>query len=376
MVYSVWAARGALCLAAAQAGCASGLDFDHVSSGTARADAGVRPADAGSAPQTVRTESTTALDAGMVAPAPRQAARDAGRAATSPLDTHESDAGASEAGTPDAGRQSAAPADAGTADAGQPADPTTFSCAKVSPRPFFCDDFESLDLYNHWSAVEVYPSDPPGGTIEIDNRAARAGQDSLLVMVNEGLNACDDCIGLRADLTLPSLQGPTRLTAELDLRVEQIDATVGRRVNLFQVWWGSPEAGYTQHELQLESNGSNVWAGLVEFATAAQPTGSSTEQPSPPAVEHLWLLTPALSEWAHVVYTLDVMDSMGTANFVRLTIDDNVLFDGPLAFALHSAKAQLEIGVPWVDMASFKEHDRSKTWRVRFDNVLVRYEPR
>jgi hypothetical protein len=355
MRYRLWASMGLLCMAASQGGCASGLDFDHVSSGRHGADAGVRAADAGSAEPAVRSETAAPVEARPPA-SPHDGGLDASLTAVHAPDAHASDAHAP--------------------DAALAADPGTFSCANVSPKPFFCDDFESLALSSHWSDVEVDPSGPlPGGTIEIDSNASRAGQKSLLADVNEGLRVCDDCIELRADLTLPSLQGPTKLITEFDLRVEQIDPNEGRRIMLFQIWWGTPEEGFTEHTLQLQSSGGSIWTALVELATEGQ-AADSTEQPLQTQTEHQWQQTPALSAWVHVVYTLDVQDAIGTANLARLSVDNAVLFDGPLSFPLHNAKAQMEIGVPWLDMGLFRDQDTSKRWRIRYDNVLVRYEPR
>jgi hypothetical protein len=362
-------------MAASQEGCASGLDFDHVSSGRHGHDAGARASDAGSAEPPVTVDTAAPNDPpGLVSP------HDAGVVGASTTQARDGSSGArssAAAFAADAGSSAAAfAADAGPSDPVVRTDPAAFSCAVVSPKPYFCDDFESLALSSHWSDVVVYPTDPlPGGTIDIDNHAARAGHNSLLVEVNEGLSVCDDCIELGAQLTLPNLQGPTTLITEFDLRVEQIDPNEGRSIVLFQTWWGTSEAGFTQHTLQLESSGGSAWTGLVEIATDGQSL-RSTEQPNQTWTEHQWQQTPMLSEWVHVVYTLDVQDAIGTSNVARLTVDDVVLFDGPLAFPLLNAKAEMEIGVPWVDMSLFQEQDVSTPWRIRYDNVLVRYEPR
>lgn len=351
-------------MAATQVGCASGLDFDRVSSGRHGADAGApRAPDAGS------------VDMGVATPA------------TVPSGAHE-DAGAARSGQP-----AAAPAmakapettaatvtratdaeleDAGPSDAAMAAPPTEFSCATVTPKPYFCDDFESLDLAGHWSDVTVNPADPAGGTLLIDSSTARAGKSSLLAEVAEGLSVCNNCIEVRAGFTLPNLHGRIKLTAELDVRVEQIDPENGRRVVLFQVWWGTREAGFTQQTLQLWSSDGAAWAGLVEIAT--DPDRGDGSEPEHHPAEHHWQETSLLSEWMHVVYELDVLDALGTASMAKLTVGDLVLFNGPLSLPLQSGKAALEIGVPWVDMEWFGAEETSQAWRVRYDNVLVRYE--
>jgi hypothetical protein len=213
-----------------------------------------------------------------------------------------------------------------------------------------------------------------GGSIAIDSSAARAGQHSLLAQVNEGVAYCDDCVSVRAGLWLPELHGPTSVTTEFDLRVEQIDHTFGRRIVLFQMVWGTLEAGSTYHTLQIESGGASIRAGLVEYAFDAQNPASS-ETPWAP-VEHGFVSMPALSGWVHVKYALEVEDLSGAGNAVTLTVDDTSVFVGSPYFGLHDADVQMEIGVPWVDMSKFEAQERSKSWRVRYDNVLVRNEPR
>jgi hypothetical protein len=159
------------------------------------------------------------------------------------------------------------------------------------------------------------------------------------------------------------------VSVEFDLRVEQIDPTPTRRISLLRVLLGSDEIGYTQHTLGLESSGSSVRAAFIEQDTeAAAP--ASTAAPAVMVWQHDFAPKPALGQWVHVKYVLD------TDSFVTLTIDGSALFDNPLQYALRSTGGHLEIGVPWVDMTQFTERDTSKTWRVRYDNVLVRREPR
>lgn len=355
-----------------QLGCASGLDFDHVSSGRHGPDADSHGADAGGVIETtLRTAANpTPEDAGALG----MSLPDAGAQLADARPPAAAGSSAAAVAVDAGSHTTTASVDAGSFDAATAADPAAFSCATLSPKPWFCDDFETLALSSHWSEVVIIPTNPlPNATIDIDGNAARAGYYSLLAEVNDSPSAC--CIGAYAALTLPTLQGPTKLTAELDVRVEQIDPKVDQHVTLFQIWWGTAETGYTQHTLQLESHGGSMKTGLVEIATDPRPAGS-TEDPHARFSERPWEWTPVLSEWAHVVYELDVQDALATANLARVTVDDVVLFDGPLLFALQPATAHMEIGFPLVASASPQAQDRSVHWRVRYDNVLVRYEPR
>jgi hypothetical protein len=349
-VRAVWALS---CALAVQLGCASKLDFDKVSAGHHSKDASSIAADA-SDPDDTTTGDAAVLDA------------------SAPASTTPNDAAPLEASSPDARDGSA---DAGSQDASRELDRTTFSCKAVSPEPLFCDDFESLALLDHWTDVLVEPTEPTlGGTIEIDSNAARAGHDSLLVQVHEGVAYCENCVGILAGLALPDWQAPTKLSVEFDLRVEQIDPTASRRIVLFQLVWGTWEAGFTQHTLQLESRGGSFRAGLVEFDTNGE--FQASEEPPTPPFDHDFAPTGALSQWMHVTYTVHAKSATSTSNVAKLTVDDVVLFDASPRFALRAENLRLEIGVPWVDTSYFAEQDLSKRWQVRYDNVLVRSESR
>jgi len=367
-----------LCTAAAQSGCATRLDFDHVSAG--RHDAGDASAgDASVADASVADASVA--DTGVARPSVADTSVKTDAAASVP------DAAAPGQITPsDAAVLGASPSDAsdvpasdvpddGGIDGGLGPDPGLFSCRSQSPEPYFCDDFETYALTEQWDDVAVYPLKPVlAGSIAIDSSASRAGHDSLLVQINEGVSVCQSCVSARATVNLPELLGPTRLTAEFDLQVEQFDRTPGRRIVLFQVVWGTTEAGFTHHTLQLESTGGGVRAGLVEFDIEPETPGGT--DPSPPPAEHGFMPIPALSRWVHVTYTLEVKDLSGVGNTAELTVDDLSVFDDAPTFGLRTADVHMEIGVPWVDMTMFTAQDKSKSWRVRYDNVLVRNEPR
>jgi len=378
MGYRVCAVMALLCTAAAQSACASKLDFDHVSAGRSSPDAG----DSGAAASATAASATDASARGMTradaSSLETAVSRDAATAAfdaSAPVLNPPSDAAPGRNSPADAGGQAT---DAGQLDEGLEPDPAAFSCARVSPEPYFCDDFESYLPVDHWDHVEVYPVTPlRGGSIGLDSSASRAGQSSLFVQVDEGVSSCASCLSLYTGLWLRDLEAPTQVTVEFDLRVEQIDPTQSRRIVLFQMVWGTAEAGFTHHTLQLESFGQGVSAGLVEFSVAGQSVPG--DDPESTQIDHKFTPIPALDRWVHVRYTsdaLDVSDASGVSNFAALMVDDAVLFVAAPQFALHSAKVHMEIGVPWVDMSTFAAQETSKSWQVRYDNVLVRYEPR
>jgi hypothetical protein len=337
------------CVLATQGGCASKLDFDALSS-----EFGQR--DAASEDSTRDASGLRPLDAGEAGPLE-------GPAVTG--------------STPEAGTPSSTDGGGDAQATELVPEPAMFSCAAVSPEPAFCDDFETPDSLNDWNGTIVDPLTPqPGGSLAADGVAARAGTRSLLATTAPDLVLCDDCgIHVLGRVLFFELVGPQRVRIDFDLRVEAIDSVPSRRIALFQFVLGTPENGVSQHTLQLESLGKTIKSGFVEFETEPVLAGA-TELPASASAPESFKAGPALDEWVHVRYELDAVDSSGPGNSAHVEVGPTVLFDGPLWFPLHYREPTLELGVPFVDFAGFGADDRSNGWRVRYDNVLVRIEPR
>lgn len=256
-------------------------------------------------------------------------------------------------------------------------DGATFSCANIRPMPDFCADFESNDALSEWGPVIVEPEAPqPAGSIDLDDRAARTGHGSLLAVVNPAVSVCADCdFSVCVQEFFYELQGHRQLSIEFDMRVEQIDSHAGRRSMLFQFSFGTPERGFSQHTLQLQSSGETVEAAFIEYDTDEQVAGSDSA-PSVIAFNHDWQPGPRLQDWVHVQYLLDAVDSDGSGNTLRLSVGDVVLIDGLLHFGLRYREPIFELGIPYVDTADFSDRETNESWQVRYDNVLVRSEPR
>ena len=354
MSYRDSAVMALLCTAIAHSGCATKLDFDQVSAGRHSTDGGASLADANGV---AIAADAAATDAARVLDASPSAANDAAA---------------------DPRGDAAFPADTlGHQDSGVPADdPTLFSCANVSASVLFCDDFETFAPADHWTDVLIQPEMPlVGGSVQIDNSVSRAGQDSLSVQINEGVSVCDNCpLYAVVSLALPGHQLGTKLTVEFDLRVDQIDPAIGRRIFLAQLFSGSLTDGFIQHTVQLESRGGSVRIGFVEIDTEVKSASTMDAVTTP--YEHGFVPTASLAQWAHVKYVLQIENPTGLGNFATLSVDDTVLFDGSLQNPLRATPVRLEIGVPEVDISLFAAQETSKSWRVRYDNVLVRREPR
>jgi hypothetical protein len=345
-----------------QLGCASRLDFDAVAGGT---DAGDTASGADATAAMESGTSPSSDDAGGVPDGNRPGE-------PSPAETGvpaRADASATDSGS------SLAEAALPTSDAGP--NPAMFSCGSVKPAPVFCDDFEGAEALSTWGPVVVEPTLPqPAGSIGVDDRAARAGRGSLLAVVDPAIPVCAGCnltVCIRS--LFYELQGHRQLSIDFDMRVEQIDTQAGRRSAFFQFIFGTPERGYSQHTLQLESSGATAQVGFVEYDTDGRGAGSTSvplQLPHP----HDFHAGPRLHEWVHVTYALDAVDSNGSGNSLKLTVGEVVLVDGPLYFGLRYREPVLELGFPFVDTTHFGEADSNEGWQVRYDNLLVRIEAR
>lgn len=351
-------------LLVAQAGCATRLDFDAVSAGwdTER--------DAGAA---MDAASESASDAGARGQTDAEVA-EAGRA---PLDAGHTDkpldAGAAalvDAAQADAGQ---AQADALTPTSDAAVDPALFSCAKLTPAPLLCDDFESLDDLQ--GAAFIVPE--AAGSIGRDDHAARGGRGSLLAVVNPRVPTCSQCnLSVCVWKTFPELQGHQLLTIEFDLQVEQVDSIPGHRTALFRFSLGSAERGYSDHTLQLQSTGDGVEMAFIEFDTDAQVAGSTSPPVRNSPFNYGWQPGPPKHEWVHVKYELDAVDSNASGNSVRLEVGNVSLAKHLLHYTLRYWEPMFALGFPLVDQEEFADGETNEGWQARYDNVLVRIEPR
>jgi hypothetical protein len=344
-----------LCVSPAFLGCTATLDFAAVSAGREHeGDAGAL-AD-GSEVTGTRDASRVAVDGGArAADAGPSLPAESGPPAADPDGGTSSEAGAASASTDAAAR-----------------DPASFDCLALTPRATFCDDFEHPYL-DGWSSVVVSPTTPLGGTIDLDTRGARAGTGSLLATVSAGIVSSGDYFGVLASESFDFEGVPARYSVEFDLRLEQIDPELGRQVKLFQFLFGTPEVGFNQLTLQLESHGGDASARFVENDYAPNDSSGTSKEPATRPAE--FKPVPNINEWVHVRFSLEAYEPSGTDNRASLIVGQTVLYDGGLYFALRRLHPTMELGFPTVD-GYFTQDAPSNAWRARYDNVMVRVEPR
>jgi hypothetical protein len=246
----------------------------------------------------------------------------------------------------------------GDGDGDSSGDPNSFSCDAMSPAPTFCDDFDHGDVDEVWESVVIAPEGMDNvGVLKNDGNASVSGDRSLLAIMNDGIKG--DYVAVAATQSFAEFEGKAfRATIDFEMRVEQIDNTPDHFATVFQFLLGA-DPSYSQLVLSLVSKGEDVSSRFRE----------NISEPCPPAgctKDHPFKNVPNLSEWAHVSFVLEQDDPGGSDNHVTVKVDDAVLFDGKLAFDLHKENPRIELGVPWIDGKG-----EDKSWRVRYDNVLV-----
>jgi hypothetical protein len=257
--------------------------------------------------------------------------------------------------------------------------PATFSCERVTPAPTFCDDFENDSLLERWGDVTTTRTPQLGGTIAHDSTAPRAGMSSLLAVLDQGVTPCDGCLHVGVGKGLPDFVGPTRVTIEFDVRVDQADSRPQHSIMLWRYILGRDDIGYTMHTLMLDSaNGDGLSAAFVEWDADGVGPDVVIDQNTelPPVVPYWHDEQPALGlyQWSHVKYVLDAAGVTDRGVNVTLTIDDVELFNNVPHYAVHNGHPRLEMGIPEVTFTDFSQGESTEIWRVRYDNVLVRNE--
>jgi hypothetical protein len=211
-----------------------------------------------------------------------------------------------------------------------------------------------------WESVVIAPEDMDDvGVLKNDGNASVSGDRSLLAIMNEGIKG--DYVAVAATQSFPEFEGKAfRASIDFEMRVEQIDNTPDHFATVFQFLLGN-DSQYSQLVLSLVSKGEDVSSRFRENVSEPCPSEGCTK-------DHPFKSVPNLSEWAHVSFVLEQDKPGEGGNHVTVKVDETVLFDGKLAFDLREENPRIELGVPWIEGMG-----NDKTWRVRYDNVLVNF---
>lgn len=246
--------------------------------------------------------------------------------------------------------------------------PNQFECDKQSPQPQFCDDFDDQPL-GSVLVPTVWPSARPGTFNENDNTASRSGAQSLVASIDGPYDGSEftpaepyPCSFGR--IGFPNLTAePVRVRVSFDLRVEETEpASSSAVIAAYQFLFG-PYSSFNQLVLNLSNPGGTV---LAQF-TEGWGNGDTGESRSTAGIA----VPMGLNTWRHFVMDLDIQNPNGTGNSAQVTLDDAVLYSGPLNYQLSGSTPRMELGITWADKSAVKG-----PWRIRYDNLLVYIVPK
>jgi hypothetical protein len=228
-----------------------------------------------------------------------------------------------------------------------------FCSEHALPPAVFCDDFDELPVSTKWPAFEQ-----KNGSLENDDGAALSAPSSLLstarpVAAGANVRAVGGISFPRFDSTRVGLR------VSFALRVEEFDATSGANNVVFDFLYGAPD-DYNEIVLSLFSTETAVSLQVVEIS-------EKDGEPSGQYAHHGPFVTkPGLGRWMKVDIDIDINDTVGQGNALRVNLDGHQEVDTALTLALKGGTPRLELGVGWVDTAR-----PTQTWAIRYDDFLV-----
>jgi len=235
-----------------------------------------------------------------------------------------------------------------------PAAQPTFCADHLTPPAIFCDDFDADPLVPKWSKVEEV-----NGAAAHDAGASTSAPDSFLSVADPvGKTGRVRSVATVNFTDLNSTKVGLRIS--FNLLVDQFDATVGAKTNIFDFVYG-PTTDFNQVVLVLVSAGSAVSLMLAENPQTVGDPNTLYHEYGPFPVR------PTPEQWMKVAIDLDITNPLGTGNSVRVTLDDQLELDSKLVYPLKGETPRLELGVGWVDSDTMP----TQTWAVRYDDFLV-----
>lgn len=236
-----------------------------------------------------------------------------------------------------------------------PAEPSRGFCSDHdSPPAVFCDDFDEMPLASKWPAVEQ-----ENGSAQNDDGAAISAPSSLLVVARPAVTGAN--VRALGAIGFPRLAS-TRVGLRISfaMRVEQFDPTNGANNAVFNFLYG-PEDDYNEIVLNLVSTETAV---SLQISENSQKEGE--EDDGQYAQHGPFVTKPTLGQWMQVAIDIDINNTVGQGNTLRVSLDGRKELDTSLSLALKGETPRLELGVSWVDTVG-----PTQTWAVRYDDFLV-----
>jgi hypothetical protein len=224
-------------------------------------------------------------------------------------------------------------------------------CGSLSPAPTFCDDFDSKPIGALWDGVE-----DTNGIVGIDTVAFDSAPSSLAAKTSASPSG--QSIRSVTKKSFTEFTGkPITLRMSFAMRVDQVDPNASAQIVAFGVLFGA-DGNFNQVVLNLNSTGSGVVAQVAENAQG--PTAADTGY----EVHGPFSKRPPAGDWTDVRIEIDVHDTTGTGNSLRVYFDQEVQYDGALVVPLKGGTPRIELGIGWANTPS-------APWSVRYDNVVV-----
>ena len=267
--------------------------------------------------------SSDGLAGGTTADAAPSSAVDAGAGGTIP------DAAGGDSGAADARDDASLPAGASF-------------CARLSPAPLFCDDFDERPLAASWDSVVAVE-----GVVALYADASRSPPRSMWVTTTTQSD-----LGLQAYVVkafAPWTARPMTATLDVDVRVDRASAA-----DLPLVAIQLLEAAGKLYEVQLRASG----AGASLATTFREHTRDGTSD----AVSDRGLAHAIeVNAWIHVQIQLTYRIVAGSR--ARVSVDGAVVLDAPISPSTIGGTPRVALGVTGV-------YGPTEPWAIRYDNAV------
>ncbi len=230
-------------------------------------------------------------------------------------------------------------------------------CTGDNPARQFCDDFDGQSVGSIWGGIEEQY-----GAVSNDSRASVSGTVSMLAS-SDGVDAGTIVRAVVKRAFPEHADSVVGIRASFDMRVDQFDPRAGAQIGAFALLFG-PLDNFNQLVLNVNSTGDDISVQLAENAVSvADP--SSTEDNG--YAVHGPFSEPAPDTWTNIRVEVDVFKPDGGGNQLRIFLDGEQKFNGPLVLDLKGAEPRLELGLTWVDTVG----TAADPWSVRYDNFVV-----
>jgi hypothetical protein len=236
-------------------------------------------------------------------------------------------------------------------------------CSQLVPAPRFCDDFdyEQEEPFERWTLLVQQK-----GTASLNGDEYVSPRRSFLSTSQafQPGGATDEFPEAFAHLELPELADKAlQMTISCDFMVESFDSSMDAYVTVLSFDYDRADGG---HLLDLDL----VPAPGLFLALGEQ--NIATDESEPEQMLHGRVAGDPLMQsiWYHVDLLIDIRQPRGADNWFTLSVDGVARKTAPFTFPLAGGEPELALGITDTGASPINP------WRLRFDNFVVRIEPR